>query len=49
MDVKKGQTIEIHFWRCVSKQKIWYEWCLASPFTTHIHNLGGRSSPIYLS
>ncbi|KAM7344033.1 protein arginine N-methyltransferase 5 isoform 1-T1 [Cochliomyia hominivorax] len=47
MDIKKGQTIEIHFWRCVSKQKIWYEWCLASPFTTHIHNLGGRSSPIY--
>ncbi|KAI8128806.1 Protein arginine N-methyltransferase 5 [Lucilia cuprina] len=47
MDVKKGQTIEIHFWRCVSKQKIWYQWCLASPFTTHIHNLDGRSSPIY--
>ncbi|XP_017494409.1 PREDICTED: protein arginine N-methyltransferase 5 [Rhagoletis zephyria] len=47
MDVKKGQTIEIHFWRCVTKQKIWYEWCLASPFRTHIHNHGGRSCPIY--
>ncbi|XP_061393801.1 protein arginine N-methyltransferase 5 [Musca vetustissima] len=47
MNVKKGQTLEIHFWRCVSKQKIWYEWCLASPHTTHVHNLGGRSCPIY--
>ncbi|XP_036344111.1 protein arginine N-methyltransferase 5-like [Rhagoletis pomonella] len=47
MDVKRGQTIEIHFWRCVTKQKIWYEWCLASPFRTHIHNHGGRSCPIY--
>ncbi|XP_013110933.2 protein arginine N-methyltransferase 5 [Stomoxys calcitrans] len=47
MNMKKGQTIEIHFWRCVSKQKIWYEWCLASPITTHVHNLGGRSCPIY--
>ncbi|XP_053963735.1 protein arginine N-methyltransferase 5-like [Anastrepha ludens] len=47
MDVKKGQTIEIHFWRCVTKQKIWYEWCLAAPLRTHIHNHGGRSCPIY--
>uniref|UniRef100_A0A1A9X3K2 Protein arginine N-methyltransferase n=1 Tax=Glossina brevipalpis TaxID=37001 RepID=A0A1A9X3K2_9MUSC len=45
--VTKGQIIEIHFWRCVSKKKVWYEWCLVSPSTTHIHNLGGRSCHIY--
>lgn len=47
VEVMKGQIIKIHFWRCVSKKKVWYEWCLTSPSTTHIHNLGGRSCHIY--
>uniref|UniRef100_A0A1A9ZYR9 Protein arginine N-methyltransferase n=1 Tax=Glossina pallidipes TaxID=7398 RepID=A0A1A9ZYR9_GLOPL len=47
VEVIKGQIITIHFWRCVSKKKVWYEWCLTSPSTTHIHNLGGRSCHIY--
>uniref|UniRef100_A0A1A9UP09 Protein arginine N-methyltransferase n=1 Tax=Glossina austeni TaxID=7395 RepID=A0A1A9UP09_GLOAU len=47
VEVIKGQIIKIHFWRCVSKKKVWYEWSLTSPSTTHIHNLGGRSCHIY--
>uniref|UniRef100_A0A1B0FR04 Uncharacterized protein n=1 Tax=Glossina morsitans morsitans TaxID=37546 RepID=A0A1B0FR04_GLOMM len=35
LEIKKGQIIEIHFWRRASKTEIWHEWCLASPFTTH--------------
>lgn len=47
IDLKAGEVVEINFWRCVSKQKIWYEWNLSSPRTTHIHNHNGRSCPIY--
>jgi len=39
----EGKKIVIHFWRKVSKSKVWYEWCLTSPQQTAIHNPGGRS------
>ncbi|XP_063700597.1 protein arginine N-methyltransferase 5-like [Culicoides brevitarsis] len=45
--LKAGQTIEASFFRCVSKNQVWYEWCLTKPNVTHIHNAGGRSFPIF--
>eukprot|EP00111_Clytia_hemisphaerica_P007903 TCONS_00022950-protein len=39
----KGGTITLHFWRKVSKTKVWYEWCYTSPTHTAIHNPNGRS------
>lgn len=46
LEIKKGQIIEIHFWRRASKTEIWHEWCLASPFTTRIYNSAKSSYPI---
>jgi len=39
----EGSKIVLHFWRKVSKSKVWYEWCLTDPQQTAIHNPGGRS------
>ncbi len=30
-------------WRCAGPQKVWYEWAVAAPTVTHIHNVAGRS------
>ena len=38
-----GASIEVHMWRCVDKHKVWYEWALTGPQTTHLHNAKGRS------
>ena len=48
INVKKNSTIEVHFWRCSSKYKVWYEWCVTSPITTSIHNVNGESNFIGL-
>ncbi len=37
------QAVEVHMWRCVGPQKVWYEWAVAAPSATHIHNVSGRS------
>lgn len=37
------QAMEVHMWRCVGPQKVWYEWAVAAPTVTHIHNVSGRS------
>jgi len=39
----KGGQITLHFWRKVSKTKVWYEWCYTTPKHTAIHNPNGRS------
>ena len=39
--VPDGGRVEAHFWRLVSKQKIWYEWALAQPHASPIHNPNG--------
>lgn len=39
----QGGKITLHFWRKVSKTKVWYEWCFTRPDQTAIHNPGGRS------
>lgn len=42
-------TVTLHFWRKVSKTKVWYEWCFTKPDQTALHNPGGRSYWIGLS
>ncbi|XP_027332876.1 protein arginine N-methyltransferase 1.5-like [Abrus precatorius] len=46
--VDGGSTLEVHFWRCCDSTKIWYEWCITSPFTSQIHNCNGRSYRVNL-
>lgn len=41
--VPAGRKVKVHFWRCVSSSKVWYEWAVTSPTTTHCHNVNGRS------
>ncbi|KAK7868278.1 hypothetical protein R5R35_013873 [Gryllus longicercus] len=41
--VKGGDTLEVHFWRCISKKGVWYEWCVTQPVPGPIHNPNGRS------
>jgi protein arginine N-methyltransferase 5 len=42
--VKAQEKVIVNIWRCVTKQKMWYEWSLSSPVVTPIHNPNGRSS-----
>ncbi|CAL9769363.1 unnamed protein product [Musa acuminata subsp. burmannicoides] len=41
--VPTGSPLEVHFWRCSSASKVWYEWCVTSPTTSPVHNSNGRS------
>uniref|UniRef100_A0A7N0U6W9 Protein arginine N-methyltransferase n=1 Tax=Kalanchoe fedtschenkoi TaxID=63787 RepID=A0A7N0U6W9_KALFE len=41
--IPPGSRLEVHFWRCCSPSKVWYEWCVASPSASPIHNSNGRS------
>ncbi|KMT17602.1 hypothetical protein BVRB_2g035540 [Beta vulgaris subsp. vulgaris] len=41
--VRPGIPLEVHIWRCSASTKVWYEWCVASPSSTPIHNSKGRS------
>lgn len=41
--IKPGSPLEVHFWRCCGSSKVWYEWCVASPNSSAIHNSNGRS------
>ena len=31
-------------YRCISPQKVWYEWCLTSPIVTPVQNANGLSN-----
>lgn len=42
-----GQTITVNVWRCVSSNKVWYEWNTSAPIISHIHNANGLACPIY--
>ena len=46
--VPDGGTVSGHFWRHVGGNKVWYEWALAEPQTSPIHNPNGRSANIGL-
>eukprot|EP01089_Gocevia_fonbrunei_P005626 TRINITY_DN1610_c0_g1_i1.p1 TRINITY_DN1610_c0_g1~~TRINITY_DN1610_c0_g1_i1.p1 ORF type:complete len:656 (-),score=154.69 TRINITY_DN1610_c0_g1_i1:61-1932(-) len=39
----RGSRVEAHFWRCMSPTKVWYEWSVAGPSISPIHNVNGRS------
>lgn len=41
--VRPGSPLEVHIWRCCGSTKVWYEWCVASPSASPIHNSKGRS------
>lgn len=41
--VRPGSPLEVHMWRCCGPAKVWYEWCIASPSPSPVHNSNGRS------
>ncbi|XP_039298075.1 protein arginine N-methyltransferase 5-like [Nilaparvata lugens] len=41
VELKAGDKVELHFWRLVNKEKMWYEWSICKPKFTPIHNLNG--------
>lgn len=41
--VPAGTRLEVHFWRKVTRTKVWYEWAVAKPVATPIHNMGGSA------
>ncbi|KNA06780.1 hypothetical protein SOVF_177920 isoform A [Spinacia oleracea] len=41
--VRPDNPLEVHVWRCSGSTKVWYEWCVASPSPSPIHNSQGRS------
>ncbi|GAB2213503.1 hypothetical protein Drorol1_Dr00017807 [Drosera rotundifolia] len=43
VQVEGGRPLEVHIWRCCGPTKVWYEWCVASPTASPIHNSNGRS------
>ncbi|XP_025829621.1 protein arginine N-methyltransferase 5 [Agrilus planipennis] len=43
VQVSKGETIEVAFWRSQNEEKVWYQWCLLSPHKGSIINPNGRS------
>lgn len=48
IDIRCGDIIRPHFWRCVNRTAVWYEWTLSSPVAAPIHNPNGRSYTIGL-
>eukprot|EP00795_Rhopilema_esculentum_P001486 gene1486-15920_t len=44
MYVPDGALVSIHFWRKISRTKVWYEWCVEyGQQCSNIHNANGRS------
>ncbi|EEC18637.1 hypothetical protein IscW_ISCW014577 [Ixodes scapularis] len=43
VSLPKGSTLEVHFWRCVTPRKVWYEWLVTQPQLGTVHNPCGRS------
>ncbi|KAL1517199.1 hypothetical protein ABEB36_000995 [Hypothenemus hampei] len=44
--LKAGDVVRVSFWREETTDKVWYEWCLESPFKSSIMNPHGRSYSI---
>lgn len=40
--LKKGEELQINFWRCSDVHKVWYEWCVTKPYQSIIHNVNGK-------
>jgi len=47
--VAKGGTVRMHLWRRVGGGRVWYEWALAEPAVSAVHNVGGRSYSLGLT
>lgn len=43
-----GDKIRVNFWRCISSNKVWYEWSTTSPHKSHVHNSKGWAFPIHM-
>lgn len=41
--VKKDDKLVLHFWRCCTDKKVWYEWGVSEPEVQPISNPNGRS------
>jgi len=48
VQLQKGQTVEVNFWRLTNKKTVWYEWNITRPVPLPIHNPNGRSYEIGL-
>lgn len=42
MLLNKGEELQVNFWRCSDKFKVWYEWCVTKPQQSVIHNINGE-------
>lgn len=42
-----GDVLQVNFWRCVSTNKVWYEWNTTAPIATHVHNFQGHAFTFY--
>ncbi|CAG9799977.1 unnamed protein product [Chironomus riparius] len=49
IQLKKGDKIEVEFWRKCNTEKVWYEWKVNAPEETIVHNLNGEIHPIFLA
>lgn len=47
--VAKGGTVRMHLWRRVGGGRVWYEWALAEPAVSPVHNVSGRSYSLGLT
>lgn len=41
MLLRKDEELQVNFWRLSDKTKVWYEWCIAKPCQSVIHNING--------
>jgi len=48
VQLRKDDTVKLHFWRNVTKKHVWYEWCISEPVCVPVHNPNGRSYEIGL-
>jgi protein arginine N-methyltransferase 5 len=50
IQLKRGDKLEVEFWRKCDEAKVWYEWKVKTPVTeTIVHNLNGEIHPILLA
>ncbi|XP_064466577.1 protein arginine N-methyltransferase 5-like isoform X2 [Ornithodoros turicata] len=46
--LSRNSCLEVHFWRCVTPRKVWYEWVVTKPVVGTVHNPCGRAYTIGL-
>eukprot|EP00928_Gymnodinium_smaydae_P080361 TRINITY_DN64074_c0_g1_i1.p1 TRINITY_DN64074_c0_g1~~TRINITY_DN64074_c0_g1_i1.p1 ORF type:complete len:626 (-),score=116.20 TRINITY_DN64074_c0_g1_i1:283-2160(-) len=43
VNLKRGELLKSHWWRCSNDKKVWYEWTVSEPTPQTLHNPNGRS------